>query len=110
MPNTNPIIFFAVSFSLKAKLNPMHTEMIPKPLNNGNRIIDGTCPARLVMIKLITQREMALPTAHGMTARISFLTTALGRTKKHKIKNATTNEYKLYALTLCSAKYNPINF
>ena len=62
-PSTKPISFFTVSFSLKAKTEPIHTKIIPRPLNKGNKSTDGTLPERLVITKLIIQRESALPKA-----------------------------------------------
>ena len=71
-PKTKPIVFFAVNFSLKANTEPRHTQIIPVPLNSGNRTADGTRPARLVITKLIVQSETALPAAQGITNFISF--------------------------------------
>ena len=58
---------------MKAKIEPIHTNIIPKPLNNGNRRTDGTLPERLVITKLITQRDTALPSAQKQARIINIL-------------------------------------
>ena len=60
------------NFSLKAKTEPMHTIIIPSPLNSGNRIIDGTLAASPVITKLITDSEIALPNAHKPIVFLCF--------------------------------------
>ena len=46
-PTAKPIGFFSVSFSLKANTEPIHTDIIPGPLNNGKSKTEGTLPERL---------------------------------------------------------------
>ena len=62
-PMTNPTIFLGVNFSLNTNAEPMHTNMMPVPLNKGKRMTEGTFPARPVITKRITESETALPAA-----------------------------------------------
>lgn len=95
MPIVKPIIFLTVSFSLKAKTEPIHTNIIPKPLNNGNKSTDGTLPERLVITKLIIQRDNALPSAQTQTSNLFFFSSQasfLSLRKQEIIRKGTTNE------------------
>ncbi len=57
-------ICLIVIFSLNANIAPIHTAIIPVPLNNGNITADGTLPAIFVITRLITHKETELPKAY----------------------------------------------
>ncbi len=95
------------NFSLKTKTEPMHTIIIPSPLNSGNRIIDGTLAASPVITKLITDSEIALPNAHKPIVFLCFrliLFMFFGFENKDNISAGTIKEYNVYAATPCFSK------
>ena len=66
--------------------------MIPNPLNNGKRITDGTFPARLVMTRLMTESEIALPMARRQIRFVLVSDFFGGLEKMHRMRKATTKE------------------
>ena len=92
MPIITPISFLRVSFSLNKKIEPKQTKIIPIPLNSGNKTIEGTTPARRVIIMLIMHNDNALPIANGYTNFVLDFISARGFETTIKIKNAITKE------------------
>ena len=95
-PSSSPRAFFFVRASPKRNTEPMQTEMIPTPLKSGNKITEGTRPARLVITKLMMQRESALPRAGSHRAFTSPFfsppSVCLGSKHKEIKRNATRKE------------------